>query len=66
MAKETGPLQFFREVKQESARVTWPAWKETKVTTAVVLFVVFLVALFLFLSDWVISLVIQWILGIGA
>ena len=66
MAKTSGPVQFFREVKQESARVTWPTWKETKVTTAVVFFVVFLVAVFLFFSDWLISLGIQWILGVGA
>ncbi len=66
MAKSSGVVQFGREVKQEAKKVTWPTWKETKVTTVVVFFVVFLMATFLFFSDWVISLGIQWILGIGA
>ncbi len=68
MAKSSGggPARFVQEVKQEAAKVTWPTAKETRITTVVVFIMVFLVAVFLFLSDWAISTLVQWILGIGA
>lgn len=68
MAKASGggPARFIQEVKQEASKVTWPTAKETRVTTIVVFIMVFFVALFLFLGDWAISVLIQWILGIGA
>ncbi len=64
MAK-TNPGQFVREVRQEASKVTWPTRKETGVTTAMVFVMVFLAAVFLFIVDWIMSLGIQAILGIG-
>ena len=64
MAK-TNPGQFVREVRQEASKVTWPTRKETGVTTAMVFVMVFLAAIFLFMVDWIMSLGIQAILGIG-
>jgi preprotein translocase subunit SecE len=64
MAK-TNPGQFVREVRQEASKVTWPTRKETGVTTAMVFVMVFLAAVFLFMVDWILSLGIQAILGIG-
>ncbi len=64
MAK-TNPGQFVREVRQEASKVTWPSRKETGVTTAMVFVMVFLAAVFLFMVDWILSLGIQAILGIG-
>jgi preprotein translocase subunit SecE len=65
MAK-TKPIEFFKEVRQEVARVTWPSRKETAVTTAMVFVMVFLAAIFFFAADQVLSNVIRIVLGLGA
>jgi preprotein translocase subunit SecE len=65
MAK-TSPAQFFREVRQEVSRVTWPSRKETAVTTAMVFVMVFVAALFFFVIDQILSNGIRFILGLGA
>jgi preprotein translocase subunit SecE len=64
MAK-TNPVEFFREVRQEVARVTWPTRKETAVTTAMVFVMVFIAALFFFVVDQVLSNVIRILLRLG-
>jgi preprotein translocase subunit SecE len=43
--------QFFREVRAELKRVTWPTRKETIGSTSVVLILVMIMALFLGLVD---------------
>jgi len=43
--------QFFREVRVELKKVTWPSRKETIASTSVVLITVFLVAFFLGIVD---------------
>jgi len=65
MAK-TSPVQFYREVRQEVARVTWPSRKETAVTTAMVFAMVFLAAIFFFLVDQVLAQAVRLVLGLGA
>ena len=65
MAK-TSPIKFFQEVRQEVSRVTWPTRKETGVTTAMVFVMVFVAALFFFVADQVLSMVVRFILGLGA
>lgn len=62
MAK-ANPIEFFRQVRQELARVTWPSRKETTVSTIMVFIMVFICAVFLFLADEVISILVQLILG---
>ena len=64
MAK-TNIARFAREVRQEVSKVTWPTRKETTVTTAMVFLMVFLVAIFLFLVDQVLSFGVKSVLGIG-
>ena len=64
MAK-TNPVEFFREVRQEVARVTWPTRKETAVTTAMVFVMVFIAALFFFVVDQVLSNLIRILLRLG-
>ena len=63
MAKS--PFQFVDEVRQEVSKVTWPTWKEVWITTAMVIFMVALAALFFLLSDQVISWLIQTVLRLG-
>jgi preprotein translocase subunit SecE len=62
MAK-TNPIEFFRQVRQEVARVTWPTRKETMVTTAMVFVMVIVAAVFFFAVDWIFSQVVRLILG---
>ncbi len=65
MAK-TSPAEFFRQVRQEVSRVTWPTRKETGVTTAMVFVMVFVAAIFFFVIDQILSNGVRLILGLGA
>jgi preprotein translocase subunit SecE len=65
MAK-TSPVKFLQEVRQEVSRVTWPTRKETGVTTAMVFAMVFLAAIFFFVADQLLALVVRLVLGLGA
>jgi preprotein translocase subunit SecE len=51
-------IQFLSEVKSEVKKVTWPTKKEAMGGTAVVLVVVFIMALFLGLVDMLLSKII--------
>jgi preprotein translocase subunit SecE len=64
MAK-SNPSQFFREVRQEVSRVTWPSRKETLTTTAMVFVMVFIAAGFFFLIDQVLSAGVRLVFGFG-
>jgi preprotein translocase subunit SecE len=59
------PLQFVEEVRQEVSKVTWPTWKEVWITTAMVLAMVALTAVFFLLTDLVIGRLVQFVLSIG-
>ena len=59
------PAKFIREVRQEMKKVTWPKRKETLVSTAMVLMVVTLAALFFVFVDWAIHSLINLILGLA-
>ena len=63
MAKN--PFQFIEEVRQETAKVTWPTWKEVWITTTMVLVMVALTSLFFLLTDMVISNTVQFVLRLG-
>ncbi len=65
MAK-TSPAQFIRQVRQETAKVTWPSRKETLVTTMMVFIMVALAAVFFLIVDQVFSFVVGLVLGIGS
>jgi preprotein translocase subunit SecE len=65
MAK-TSPAEFFRQVRQEVSRVTWPTRKETGVTTLMVFIMVFVAALFFFTVDQIMANAVRFVLGLGA
>ncbi len=65
MAK-TSPGQFIRQIRQETAKVTWPSRKETMVTTMMVFIMVALAAVFFLVVDQVLSFVVSLALGIGS
>lgn len=60
------PAKFFREVRQETSKVTWPSRRETTQTTVMVFIMVALVAVFFMLVDWLLGSVVQAILGLGS
>ena len=62
MAK-ISPIQFFRQVKQEVKKVTWPTRKEV-VRTLIVL--VAIAATFFFFVDQIFGWVVKLIFGLGA
>lgn len=58
------PLQFFQEVRQEVAKVTWPSWKQVWLTTLMVLIMVTMAAVFFTMADLAIAYVVErFILG---
>jgi len=59
------PAQFIQEVRQETAKVTWPTRKETGISTAMVFVMVILAAMFFFLVDQLMGLGVRLIFGLG-
>lgn len=61
MAKN--PFVFIQEVRAETAKVTWPTWKEVWITTIMVLIMVALASIFFLAADqlmgWLVSMVLQ-------
>ena len=65
MAK-TSPALFFRQVRQEIAKVTWPSRKETGVSTLMVFIMVLFASVFFVLVDAFFKWSLEKILGLGA
>jgi preprotein translocase subunit SecE len=64
MAK-VNPAQFVQEVRQETAKVTWPSRKEVTVSTVMVFVMVFVSALYFLAADQLLQYGVKLILGIG-
>ena len=64
MAK-VNPAQSIQEVRQETAKVTWPSRKETTVSTVMVFIMVFVSALYFLAADQLLQYGVKLILGIG-
>lgn len=64
MAK-TSPAQFIKEVRQETAKVTWPSRKETSISTGMVFFLVIIAAIFFLIVDQILAWGVQSIFGLG-
>ena len=63
--RRSNPIQFFREVRRETSKVTWPTWKETWLTTTMVFIMVALTMVFFFVVDSVLGFGVSWLLGVG-
>ncbi len=57
--------QFFREVKVELQKVTFPSRQETVGSTMVVLALTVIMAAYLGLSDWALSQIVKMLLQVG-
>ena len=57
--------EFFKQVKGEAQKVTWPTRKETVSSTIAVFVMVVIASVFLFLTDQVLSFLVRVLLGLG-
>ncbi len=57
------PVEFFRQVRSEMKKVTWPTRQETTVSTIAVFIMVAIASTFLFVADqvlaWAVSLILN-------
>ncbi|MGN7439256.1 MAG: preprotein translocase subunit SecE [Alcanivorax sp.] len=60
---KTGPVEYIRQVKSETKKVTWPSRQETTVSMIAVFVMVFFASLFLYFADQIIAYVIRLIMG---
>ena len=66
MASKSNPFTFFQQVRDETAKVTWPSQRETVISTLMVFAMATLAAIFFFAADQIMALAIEVILGIGS
>ena len=59
------PFQFAQEVRQETARVTWPSRTETWITTVAGGRMVSLSAVFFLIADQVLGYIVKMLLQLG-
>ena len=59
------PVEFFRQVRTEVSKVTWPTRKETTLTTVMVFAMVVMASIFFLAVDATLSTLVSWILGFG-
>ena len=55
--------EFVREVRGETAKVSWPTRTETRQSTIVVLIAVALLGAVIFVMDWIYVLLIEQLFG---
>jgi preprotein translocase subunit SecE len=65
MAK-TSPFKVLQEVRQETAKVTWPTRRETAITTVMVFIMATAAGIFFLFADQVIRFLVTLVLGIGS
>jgi preprotein translocase subunit SecE len=61
----TNPFEFLQQVRTEVAKVTWPTRRETMITTAMVMLMSVVAAIFFLGADWVLSTIVTFVLGLG-
>lgn len=64
MAK-TSPAAFIAQVRSEASKVTWPTRKETALTTAMVILMSTVAAIFFFFVDWLLRIGVGLIIDIN-
>ena len=57
---------YVRGSKSEGRKVTWPKRSETIATTGAVFVMMIIATLFLFTTDNIMALIVQWIIGLGS
>lgn len=62
---KTGPLEFMRQVRAETAKVVWPTRKETIMTAVMVLIMATLLGLFFLGVDSMFDALVRFLLGLA-
>ncbi len=65
MASKTNPVTFFKQVRSEGLKITWPSRRETAISTAMVLVMVVFAALFFFAADQLMGWALRLILNVS-
>jgi preprotein translocase subunit SecE len=60
----TGVVEFIKQVRQETLKVTWSSRKETITTTIIVLVMIAISSLFFLLADGIIFWFTQLVMGL--
>lgn len=63
---KVSPVQFFRQVKQEVKKVTWPTKKEVSQVSMMIIVIVAIASVFFFCVDLILGWGVKLILGLGA
>ncbi|MDB5457904.1 MAG: protein translocase subunit SecE [Caulobacter sp.] len=63
--KRTNPVQFFREVRAETRKITWTSRKETWITSVMVFIMVVMASVFFLGVDWGLGFGIRQILSLA-
>ncbi|MGB0262111.1 MAG: preprotein translocase subunit SecE [Henriciella sp.] len=63
--KRIDPVTFVRQVEAEGRKITWTSTPETIQATIMVVVMSIIVALFLFMADQIIAILIRLITGLG-
>ena len=57
-------MRYFREVRAETAKITWPDMRSTRVMTLGVAVLAFIVAAYLWLVDLGLGEIVRFIIGV--
>ena len=60
------PVEFFKQVRNEAKRVTWPTRQETTASTIAVFIMVMIASIFLFAADQALAFIVEFALGLGS
>ncbi|CAN5415264.1 preprotein translocase subunit SecE [soil metagenome] len=64
MAKTT-PIEFYRQVRAETAKVVWPTRRETIMTGIMVMIMTTILAVFFFGIDTIFELIVKFLLSLA-
>ena len=65
MASRMNPFVFLQQVRQETAKVTWPSRRETTISIIMVLVFAVIASIFFLAADQLIAYLVGLILNIG-
>lgn len=63
---KTTPAEFIRQVQAERRKIVWPSWKQTWLTTVMVMVMTGLLALFFFGIDTVFDAIVRGLLSLAS
>jgi preprotein translocase subunit SecE len=64
--KRVSPAEFFRQVRAEARKITWPSRKETWITSFMVFLMILITILFFFVVDLVTGYAVGHLIKLGS